>query len=154
MLVHRQLVESVDLRRVAGSTGGSDFLGDNFHGCHVASREEEFGPLPRKSACDSATDRATGPVDHGNFVLQHHLGSFLCGVGTPTRHESRPTAETHGASLSLSVAIDVRRAGAVGSADTATPGKWARTFRPVHGTAGVYTWMDKESERRDATVER
>src|ERR671919_1114848 len=73
MLVHGLLVESVDLRRLGGSTDGNDVLGDNFDRCQGAPGEKEIGPLSRKGACDSAADRASGSVDHRNLVLQHHL---------------------------------------------------------------------------------
>ena len=53
MLVHSLLVESVDLRRVGGSAGGNDFLGDSFDGCEAAPGEKEIGPLRRKGACDA-----------------------------------------------------------------------------------------------------
>src|SRR5918996_1372545 len=80
MLVHGLLVESVDLRRLGGSTGGNDVLGDNFDRCQGAPGEKEIGPLRRKGACDSAADRASGSVDHRNLVLQHHLW-FLTAPG-------------------------------------------------------------------------
>jgi hypothetical protein len=54
MLVHSLLIESVYLRRVGGSAGGNDFIGDNFDRCHVAPGEKEIGPLSRKA-------RATAP---------------------------------------------------------------------------------------------
>ncbi len=73
MLVHGLLVQSVYRRRLGGSAGGSDFLGDNFDGCQSVPGEKEIGPLERKGACDSAADRASGSVDHRNLVLQHHL---------------------------------------------------------------------------------
>ena len=73
MLVHGLLVERVDLRRLGGSAGGNDVLGDRFDGCQAAPGEKEAGPLGRKGACDSAADRASGSVDHRNLVLQHHL---------------------------------------------------------------------------------
>src|SRR5688572_23050233 len=84
MLVHSLLVESVDLRRLGGSAGGNDVLGDNFDGCQVAPGEKKIGPLRRKGACDSAADHASGSVDHRNLVLQHHLW-FL-----PVPGRSRP----------------------------------------------------------------
>src|SRR5260370_21480442 len=73
MLVQGLLVESVYLRRVGGSAGGNDVLGDRFDGCQVAPGEKKLGPLTRKGACDRAADRASGSVDHRNLVLQHHL---------------------------------------------------------------------------------
>src|SRR6266566_10013927 len=83
MLVHGLLVESIDLRRLGGSAGGNNVLGDNFDGCQVAPGEKKIGPLSRKGACDSAADRASGSVDHRNLVRQHHLW-FLSvpGVGS------------------------------------------------------------------------
>ena len=38
MLVHGLLVESVDLRRLGGSAGGNDVLGDRFDGCQFGAR--------------------------------------------------------------------------------------------------------------------
>jgi hypothetical protein len=73
MLVHSLLVESVDLRRLGGSAGGIDFLGDRVDRCPVAPGEKELGPLSRKGACDGAADPASPSVDHRNLVLQHHL---------------------------------------------------------------------------------
>jgi hypothetical protein len=72
MLVHGLLVERVDLRRLGGSPGGNDVLGESLDGCQVAPGEKQLGPLRRKRACDSAADRASGSVDHRNLVLQHH----------------------------------------------------------------------------------
>src|SRR5882762_4462316 len=71
---HRALVETVakEIVSVGGSADGNDFLGDGFDECPVASREKKLGPLARKGACDSTADRASGSVDHRNFVLQHH----------------------------------------------------------------------------------
>ena len=77
MRVHGLLVERVDLRRLGGSAGGDDIVGDNLDGCPEAPGEKEPGPLGRKGACDSAADRAASSVDHRNLVLQHHRGSFL-----------------------------------------------------------------------------
>jgi hypothetical protein len=76
MLVHGLSVESVDLRRLGGSAGGNDVLGDNFDGCPETPGEKKLGPLRRKGACDSAADRASGSVDHRNLVFQHHLDSL------------------------------------------------------------------------------
>src|SRR6266508_583176 len=85
MLLRGLLVESVDLRRLGGSAGGNDFLGDSFDGCQVAPGEKEIGPLRRKGACDSAADGAPGSVDHRNLVLQHHLW-FLSVPGWSPAH--------------------------------------------------------------------
>src|SRR5262252_3795889 len=109
MLVHGLLVESVDLRRLGGSTGGNDFPGDSFDGCQVAPAEKEPGPFRRKGTRDSAADLASGSVDHRNLVLQHHLWFllqhhlwFLCVPGwshpniqTPQRRENgrEPSAQ-------------------------------------------------------------
>jgi len=49
MLVHGLLVESVDLRRLGGSAGGNDVLGDNFDGCQVAPGQKEIGPSATKA---------------------------------------------------------------------------------------------------------
>src|SRR6266511_3036824 len=87
MLVHGLLVESVDLRRLGGSAGGNDVLGDRFDGCPEAAREKKIGPLRRKGACDSAADRASRSVDHRNLVLQHHLCLLSALVETPATPE-------------------------------------------------------------------
>src|SRR5687767_15591392 len=73
MLVHRLLVESVDLRGLGGSSGGNDLLGERFDRCPESPGEKELGALRRKGARDSAADRASGSVDHRNLVLEHHL---------------------------------------------------------------------------------
>src|SRR5215813_3304433 len=72
MLVHSLFVEGVDLRRLGGSPGGDNVIGD-FYGCPEAPGEKELGPFARKCACDSTADSASGSVDHRNPVLQHHL---------------------------------------------------------------------------------
>jgi hypothetical protein len=72
VLVHGLLVERVDLRRLGGSAGGNDFLGDRFDGCQVAAGEKQLGPLGRKGARDRTAGRASGSVDHRNLVLQQH----------------------------------------------------------------------------------
>src|SRR6266508_5163319 len=129
MLVHGLLVESVDLRRLGGSAGGNNVLGDNFDGCQVAPGEKKIGPLSRKGACDSAADRASGSVDHRNLVRQHHLWFLsvpgwshparLMSVVTPRPpHELRPTAETHLRVAAFSPSVDVRIVRAVDDADT------------------------------------
>ncbi len=84
MLVHGLFVEGVDLRRLGGSAGGNDVLGDNLDRCQVAPGEKQLGPLRPKGACDSAADRASGSVDHRNLVLQHHLW-FLSVLGWSPR---------------------------------------------------------------------
>src|SRR6266568_5842434 len=85
MLVYSLLIESVDLRRLSGSAGGNDFLGNSFDGFLAASREKKLGPLTRKGLRDSAANPASGPVDHRNLILEHNLSLVLCrGV------ESRP----------------------------------------------------------------
>jgi hypothetical protein len=84
MLVHRLLVERVDCRRLSGSAGGNDVLGDNFDGSPFVPGEKELGPLRRKGARNSTADRASGSVDHYNLVLQHHLW-FLSVPGCHTR---------------------------------------------------------------------
>src|SRR5215467_1813935 len=117
MLVHSLFVEGVDLRRLGGSPGGDNVIGD-FYGCPEASREKKLGPLARKCACDSTADAASGSVDHGNLVLQHHL------LGPPASFSSVPLVE------------------AVDDADTATLGKWAPTNRPVRPSASVSMRME------------
>ena len=54
MLVHGLFVEGVDLRRLGGSAGGDDVLGDHFDGCQVAPGEKELAPSVAKA-------RATAP---------------------------------------------------------------------------------------------
>jgi len=78
MLVQRLLIESVQLRRVGGSASGMDFLGDDFDERQASPGEKQPGPLARKGTRDGATDRASGPVDHGNLVLQKHLRPPRC----------------------------------------------------------------------------
>jgi hypothetical protein len=85
MLVHRLLVEGVDLRRVGGSASGTDVRGDNLDGYQGAPSEKHVGTLRRKRACDRAADRASGSVDHRDLVLQHHLW-FLSGAGGHAAH--------------------------------------------------------------------
>ena len=129
MLVHRLLVERVDLRRLGGSAGGLDVLGDDFDWCQVAPGEKELGALGREGACDRTADRASRSVDHRNLVLQHHLWFpfAFSGAHIPFR--------------------------AVDDVDPAPPGKWARDLRPVRGSAGIDTEVDTDSERREARVE-
>ena len=71
--VHGLLVERVDLRRLGGSAGGDDVLGDRLDRRQPAPGEEHLGPLAREGAGDGAADRAAGSVDHRHLVLQHHL---------------------------------------------------------------------------------
>ncbi len=82
MRVDGPLVERVHLRRLGGSAGGDDLLGDGGDGCPAAPGEEELGPLGGEGACDGAADRASGAVDHRDLVLQHHLGSSSVLVST------------------------------------------------------------------------
>src|SRR2546425_3420967 len=89
MRVHSLLVESVYLRRLGGSACGNDFLGDNFDGCPVASREKKLGPVTRKGTRDNATDPVTGSVDHRNLVLEHHLSLFCAWVVTPAHLKTK-----------------------------------------------------------------
>src|SRR5712664_4241611 len=77
MLAHSLLVESVDLRRLGGSAGGNDILGDRFDWCPEAPGEKKLGSLARKGASDSTADRTSGSVEHCDLVLeQHHLSYF------------------------------------------------------------------------------
>lgn len=69
MLVHGLLVDSVDLRRFGESAGRNDVTSDRFDRCPQASGEKNLGPLARKGACNSASDRTSGSVDHCKFVL-------------------------------------------------------------------------------------
>jgi len=107
MLVHSLLVQSVDLRRLGGSAGGNDALSDRFDRCPEAPGEKKLGSLAREGACDSTADRASGPVDHRNLILQHHLW-FLSVPGGHARpsHELRPTAESH---LRMAAIFVIRR---------------------------------------------
>ena len=49
MLIDSLLVESVDLRRLGGSAGGNDVLGDSSDGCQVAPGEKRFAPSDAKA---------------------------------------------------------------------------------------------------------
>ena len=89
MLVHRLLIERVDLRRLGGSAGGSDVLGDHFDGGQVAPGEKHLGTLRRKGACDRAADPASSSVDHRNLVLQHHLWFSFAFPGAHTLQSRR-----------------------------------------------------------------
>jgi hypothetical protein len=60
MPVHGLFVESVDLRRLYGSSSGISFLGDSFDGCPVSPGEKKLGPLAGEDACNRAADRASG----------------------------------------------------------------------------------------------
>src|SRR6266545_5367645 len=120
MLVHSLFVESVDLRRLGGSAGGNDLVGDHFDRCQVAPGDKDLGPFARKGACDRTTDRTCASVDHRNLVLQHHRW-FL-----------------------FPLSVDVRTVGAVDEVDTATPGKWAPANRPVRPAAGVCTRWNRD----------
>src|SRR5207245_10408705 len=96
MRVHSLLVESVYLRRLGESAAGNDFLGDNFDGCPVASREKKLGPLTRKGTRDSAADPASGSVDHRNPVLEHHLSLFCASpIQRRTARLSRRSSSHH-----------------------------------------------------------
>src|SRR5262245_49684452 len=82
MPVHSLLVESVYLRPLGGSAGGNDVLGDQFDRYQLATGEKKLGPLARKGPRDGAADRASGSVDHRNFVPKHDVWSpvlCLCG---------------------------------------------------------------------------
>src|SRR5829696_2163008 len=91
MLVDSHLVESVDLRRLGGSAGGNDVLGDSFDGCQVAPGEKKIGPLARIGACDSTADRTSGSIYHRNLVLQHHLWLPPPFRDPPTSGSSEPS---------------------------------------------------------------
>jgi hypothetical protein len=54
MLVHGLLVESIDRRRLCGSAGGNDVLGDYFDRCRFVPGEKEPGTSGAKA-------RATAP---------------------------------------------------------------------------------------------
>src|SRR4029453_18838288 len=73
MLVYALLIESVDFRRLGGSSGGYDFLRDRIDRCPEATRQEEPRSLARKGARDSTADRTSGSVDHRNLVVEQHL---------------------------------------------------------------------------------
>src|ERR687897_1134331 len=94
MLIHSLLVESVDLRRLGGSAGGNDLLSDRFDRCQAAPGEKELGSLSREGACDSSADCASGPVDHCNLVLQHHLW-FLSERHAPPYSSCRRSQSCH-----------------------------------------------------------
>src|SRR6266545_3246463 len=134
MLVHGLLVESVDLRRLGGSTCGNDVLGDSFDGCQVAPGEKKIGPLRRKGACDSTADRTSGSVDHRNLFLQHHLW-FLSVPGWP--HIRLVCRRLIALTLRLAFAFEEPR-DSVPSMTPASPanslasqtGKWRGAFAP------------------------
>jgi hypothetical protein len=73
MLVDSLLVERVNLRRLSGSTGGNDVLGNRLDRCTVMPSEKNLSPLVRKGACDSTADPTAGSVDHRHLVLENHL---------------------------------------------------------------------------------
>jgi hypothetical protein len=81
MLVDGLLVQCIDHRRVGGSAGGNDVLGDRFDRCPATPGEEEPGALLREGARHSAADRSSGPVDHRDLVLQHHRSLPFCARG-------------------------------------------------------------------------
>src|SRR5262245_14589720 len=114
MPVHRLFVERVDFRGLGRSSGRNDFLGDGFDGCPVASREEEPRSLARKRAGNRAADRASGAIDHCDFVLQHRLFApqWLCGVGK------------HHASLILQSLASISSYSLVTAAFSVTPRNW------------------------------
>ena len=49
MLDHSLLVESVDRRRLGGSAGGNDVLGDHFDGRQFVRGEKEIGASDAKA---------------------------------------------------------------------------------------------------------
>jgi hypothetical protein len=49
MLVHSLLVERVDLRRLGGSAGGNDILGDRFDGARWRPVRNRVGPSDAKA---------------------------------------------------------------------------------------------------------
>jgi hypothetical protein len=73
MRVDGLFVERVDLRCLGGSVGGNDVLGDSVDGRPLAAGEKKSGPFRRKGTRDSAADRASGSVDNGDLVLEHHV---------------------------------------------------------------------------------
>src|SRR2546428_13086034 len=86
MPVHGLLIESVYLRRLGGSAGGNNVLGDYFYRCPEAPGEKKLGPLARKGACNSTTDCTSGSVDHGNLVFQQHISFLLLGAHRRAAH--------------------------------------------------------------------
>src|SRR5262249_30955737 len=125
---HAFFVEGIDLGRLPGSTGRHDVLDDRFDRSPQAPGEKDLGPLARKGACHRAADGASGPVDHRNFVLQHHL------------HYLRR----------------LRIVRAADNADTASSRNWAPHHRPVRCWTGVHPGSTMETQydarRADATV--
>jgi hypothetical protein len=73
MLVDSLFVGSVDLRRLGGSASGYDSLAIASTSARLRPVRKNSCPLARKGARNSTTDGTTGSVDHGNFVLEHHL---------------------------------------------------------------------------------
>src|SRR5438477_2973780 len=114
MLVHRLLVESVDLRCLGGSASGNDVLGDRFDRGQEAPGEKNLCSLARESARDSTADCPAGSVDHRGLVLQQHLWFPF-------------------------TSDDARTIRAVMDADTTMSRNWARTLRPVCESTGVDT---------------
>src|SRR4029453_19251967 len=66
------LFKRVDLRRLGGSAGGNDVVGDGFDGRPRAAGEKEPGALSREGPRDSTSDRASSSVYNCNLVLEHH----------------------------------------------------------------------------------
>src|SRR5262245_64097481 len=77
MSVHGAFVESVDLRRLGGTSGGTDLPRDLFHRCPLAPGEKDPGSLARERSRDRAPDAPSSSVHDRDLVLEQHLRSPL-----------------------------------------------------------------------------
>jgi hypothetical protein len=97
MPVHGLLVKSVDLRRVGGSAGRLDFVGNRCHGRPLSPGKKNLGPFPRKRARHGAADRTSCSVDHRNLLFQHHLAFLSVPGRSPPTSLVRPVVGLIGA---------------------------------------------------------
>src|SRR5215510_10492927 len=77
MLVRGLLIEGVNLRCLSVSADGNNVRSDHFDGSQMSPGEKEPGPLTRKSARCSSTNRPSGAVNHCNLVFQQHDVLFV-----------------------------------------------------------------------------
>src|SRR5215467_2057058 len=77
MLVRGLLIEGVNLRCLSVSADGNNVRSDHFDGSQVSPGEKEPGPLTRKSARYSSTNRPPGAVNHCNLVFEQHDVLFV-----------------------------------------------------------------------------
>src|SRR5258708_30262566 len=71
------LVESIDLRRLRGSTCGDDLLRHLFDRTELATRQKDFFAVAGKCTGCRPADRASGTVDDRVLVLEQHHSVFL-----------------------------------------------------------------------------